>query len=49
MSVVAEDPSMTYVKTGLLAKSSVAPPKTEAWWRRAEAWERPFSERDLVE
>jgi hypothetical protein len=51
MSVVSEDPDMAYVKTGLLAKSGTAPPppKVEAWWRRAEAWEKPFPCCELVE
>ncbi|KAE8366899.1 Mss4-like protein [Aspergillus caelatus] len=51
MSVVSEDPSVAYVKTGLLAKSGVAapPPGIEVWWRRAEAWEKPFAGCNIVE
>ncbi|KAK6835678.1 hypothetical protein RU639_001984 [Aspergillus parasiticus] len=51
MSVVSEDSSKAYVKTGLLAKSGVAtpPPKVEVWWRRAEAWEKPLEDCKLVE
>lgn len=51
MSVVSEDPSVAYVKTGVLAKSGMdlPPPKVQAWWRRAEVFEKPFLECDIVE
>ncbi|KAE8160197.1 Mss4-like protein, partial [Aspergillus tamarii] len=50
MSVVSEDPSVAYVKTGVLAKSGMdlPPPKVQAWWRRAEVFEKPFLECDIV-
>lgn len=51
MSIVTEDPDVAYVKTGVLAKSGMdlPPPRVQAWWRRAEAFEKPFLECDIVE
>jgi hypothetical protein len=44
MSRVKEHPETTYLKAGPFEKFGFAlpPPVHEQFWRRSEAWEKPF-------
>ncbi|PQM43842.1 hypothetical protein VE01_10738 [Pseudogymnoascus verrucosus] len=43
-TTVTENPSITFVKGGLFGNSEqgLQRPFKEQWWRRAEAWEKPY-------
>lgn len=43
-TTVPENPSITFVKGGLFGDSEqgLQRPFKEQWWRRAEAWEKPY-------